>query len=188
MRHSRAGVERSHAETGEGMDFPVAGSQRPKMSQFRKWLTGVLITLVVLASPLVLMQVLFNIGTAPMVAIADKMRPDPGWNEDGHNVAGGPFCIRYTVPCDSMWRSYRTEQHVTPADVQRISDEALRGAKVEGDCETSPLPAGLTGMYTACSAKGVVDGYDVEIKVLKLADFDDVERIILFKVSSIKNR
>ena len=138
--------------------------------------------------PFVLMEVAFDIATAPMVAIADKLRPNPGWNEDGHHVADGPFCIRYTVPCDSMWRAYRTEQHVTPADVQRISDEALRGEKVEGHCKTSPPPAGLTGRYTACSAKGIVDGYDVEIKALKLADFDDVERIIQFKLSSIKNR
>ncbi|TFC03987.1 hypothetical protein [Cryobacterium mannosilyticum] len=170
------------------MGFPVDSSQPSKRSRLRKWLTGALIALVVLASPFVVMEVAFNIATAPMVAIADKMRPDPSWSEDGHNVAGGPFCIRYTVPCDSMWRAYRTEQHVTPADVQRISDEALGGANVEGDCETSPLPAGLTGAYTACSATGIIDGYDVEIKVLKLADYDDVERIIQFRLSSIKNR
>ncbi|MBC7763001.1 MAG: hypothetical protein H7201_14660 [Candidatus Saccharibacteria bacterium] len=133
------------------------------------------------------MEVAFNIATAPMVAIADKMRPVLGWHEEAHNVTGGPFCLGWDVPCDSMWRRYRTEQPVTPAEVQRISDEGLRGAKVEGDCETSPLPSNVTGMYTACSAKGVIDGYDVEIEVLKLAD-DDAERIIQFKVSSIKNR
>ncbi|MFB0836387.1 hypothetical protein ACETK3_00085 [Arthrobacter sp. E44] len=42
-------------------------------------------------------------------------------------------------------------------------------------------------MYTACSAAGVLDGYDVEVRVLKLAE-NDPERIIQFRLSSIKNR
>lgn len=143
--------------------------------------------LAVLDSPFVVMQASFLIDTAPMVAVADRLRPALGWREEAHNVSGGLFCLGLGVPCDSMWREYRTEQPVTVADVHRISDEAGLGARVEGDCETSPLRAGRTGMYTACSAEGVVDGYDVRIRVLKLGK-DDARRIIQVGVSSIENR
>lgn len=143
--------------------------------------------LAVLVSPFIVMQASFLIDTAPMVAVADGVRPAPGWREEAHNVSGGLFCFDVVVPCDSMWREYRTEQPVTVADVQRISDEAGLGARVDGDCETSPLRAGHTGMYTACSAEGVLDGYDVRIRVLKLGE-DDARRIIQVAVSSIENR
>lgn len=115
------------------------------------------------------------------------MHPASGWEEEAHNVTGGLFCITVVEPCDSMWRQYRTHSPVTAGDVQQISDEAGLGTVVEGDCETSPLPSNSTGMYAACSAKGVRDGYDVEIRVLKLSD-SDPERIIQFQLSSISNR
>jgi hypothetical protein len=91
------------------------------------------------------------------------------------------------VDCDSIWRSYRTEQKVTPADVQRISDEAMNGAKVKGDCETSPLPSNVTGTYEACSVSAVVDGYDVKVRVLKFSQ-DSPDGTIQLNLSSVKNR
>ncbi|MFI7583493.1 hypothetical protein ACH9DO_06845 [Kocuria sp. M1N1S27] len=133
------------------------------------------------------MQASFLIDTAPMVAVADRVQPAPGWREEAHKVFGGLLCLGLVVPCDSMWREYRTDQPVTVAEVQRISDEAGLGVRVKGDCETSPLRAGRTGMYTACSAEGVVDGYDLQIRVLKLSE-DDPRRIIQVRVNSIENR
>ncbi|KLU11087.1 hypothetical protein [Kocuria sp. SM24M-10] len=161
---------------------PQAGTSR-----LRRWGTRAVVALAVLVSPFIVMQASFLIDTAPMVAVADRARPDPGWREEAHNVTGGLFCIDLAVACDSMWREYRTEQPVTVADVQRISDEAGLGVRVEGDCETSPLRPGRTGMYTACSAEGVVDGYDVRIRVLKFGEAD-ARRIIQVAVSSIENR
>ncbi|KUG56334.1 hypothetical protein AVL61_14575 [Kocuria rosea subsp. polaris] len=143
--------------------------------------------LAVLASPFIVMQASFLIDTAPMVAVADGVRPDPGWREEAHNISGGLFCIDLAVPCDSMWREYRTEQPVTVADVQRISAEAGLGVRVEGDCDTSPLRPGSTRLHTACSAEGVVDGYDLRIRVLKFRE-GDTRRIIQVAVSSIENR
>ena len=162
-------------------------SPQPKRRWLPTWLKIVLIVLAVIFGIPAILQVTHDIATAPMVAIADRMHPDPGWNAEGENITGGPFCIRYDVDCDSMWRSYRTEQKVTPAVVQRIGDEALNGAKVEGDCETSPLPSNVTGLYEACSVSAVVDGYDVEVRVLKLSE-DSPDRIIQFTLSSVKNR
>lgn len=162
-------------------------SSRAGTGRFRKWGTRVLITLAVLASPFIVMQASFLIDTAPMVTVADRVQPAPGWREEAHNVSGGLFCFDLVVACDSMWREYRTEQLVTVAGIQRISDEAGLGARVDGDCETSPLRAGRTGMYTACLAEGVVDGYDVRIRVLKLSE-DGPRRIIQVAVSSIDNR
>jgi hypothetical protein len=75
----------------------------------------------------------------------------------------------------------------TVNEVQRISDEAGLEAIVSGDCETSPLPPNLTAMYEACSATGVINGYNVEVRVLKLSE-DDPERIVQFRLSSVKNR
>ena len=165
-------------------------SPQPKRRWLPTWLKIVLIVLAVIFGIPAILQVTHDIATAPMVAIADRMHPDPGWNAEGENITGGPFCIRYDVDCDSMWRSYRTEQKVAPADVQSISDEALNGAKVKGDCETSPLPSNVTGMYEACSVSAVsavVDGYDVEVRVLKLSE-DSPDRIIQFSLSSVNNR
>ena len=152
-----------------------------------KWLKVVCILLGVIFAPPALLQVSHLVGTAPMVAISDRLLPDPGWNEDGENITGGLFCISYDVDCNSMWRSYRTEQKVAPADVQRISDEAMNGERVKGDCETSPLASNSTGTYVACSATAVVDGYDVEVRVLKL-DEQSPDRIIQFLLSDVKNR
>ena len=162
-------------------------SSQAGTGRFRKRGTRVLVALAVLASPFIVMQASFLIDTAPMVAVADRVQPAPGWREEAHNVSGGLFCFDLVVTCDSMWREYRTEQVVTVSDVQRISDEVGLGARVDGDCETSPLRAGRTGMYTACSVEGVVDGYDVRIRVLKLSE-DDPRRIIQVRVSSIENR
>ncbi len=61
------------------------------------------------------------------------------------------------------------------------------GARGRGDCQASPLRACRTGMYAACSAEGVVEGYDVRIRVLKLSE-DDPRRIIQVEVSGIDNR
>lgn len=133
------------------------------------------------------MQAWFLVDTAPMVAVADRVQPAPGCREEVHNVSGGLFCFDLVVPCDTMWREYRTERPVTVAGIQRISDEVGLGARVGGDCETSPPRAGRTGMYTACSVAGVVEGYDVRIRVLKLSE-DDPRRIIQVGVSSIDNR
>ncbi|MET4589080.1 hypothetical protein [Arthrobacter sp. 754] len=163
------------------------GLQRPPKRRLRKWLKGVLLALLVLAAPVLALELSHVIGTAKMVAFADRLQPPPAWKEDAHNVTGGLFCTAVVEPCDSMWRSYRTQQPVVRNDIQRISDGAGLGVRVEGDCETSPLPPNVTAMYVACSAKGVRDGYDVEIRVLKLTD-DDPERIIQFRLSSIKNR
>ncbi|MGN7199254.1 hypothetical protein [Arthrobacter sp. SAFR-044] len=140
-----------------------------------------------IATPLLLFQASYVLGTARMVSLADKLHPLAGWEPDGENVSGGIFCTPVAVPCDSMWRQYRTQQPPGPADIRRISVEAGLGGKVAGDCETSPLPSNVTGMYVACSATGVLDGYDVEVRVLKLAE-NDPERIIQFRLSSIKNR
>lgn len=161
---------------------PPAGTGR-----LRKWGTRTLVALAVLASPFIVMQASFLIDTAPMVAVADRVQPAPDWREEAHNVSDGLFCFDLVVPCDSMWREYRTERPVTVAGIQRISDEVRLGGRVDGDCETSPLRPGRTGMYTACSAEGVVDGYDVRIRVLKLSE-DDPRRIIYVAVSSIDNR
>ena len=169
------------------MNAPSDGYRHPERSLLRKWLKGVLIAALVLASPFVLLQLSHVIGTAKMVAVADELHPASGWEEEAHNVTGGLFCTTIVEPCDSMWRSYRTQQPVTRADIQRTSDEAGLGVSVDGDCETSPLPSNSSGMYRACSAKGVRDGYDVEVRVLKLSE-DDPERIIQFRVSSVKNR
>lgn len=155
--------------------------------RLRRWGTRVLVALAVLASPFIVMQASFLLDTAPMVAVADRVQPIPGWREEAHNVSGGLFCFDLVVPCDSMWREYRTERRVTVAGIQRISDEVGLGARVDGDCETSPLRAGRTGMYTACSAEGVLEGYDVRIRVLKLSE-DDPRRIIQVAVSSIDSR
>jgi hypothetical protein len=168
---------------GDAADAPP----RAGTGRLRKWGTRALVALAVLASPFIVMQASFLLGTAPMVAVADRVQPAPGWREEAHNISGGLFCFDVVVPCDSMWREYRTQQPVTVAAVQRISDEAGLGARVRGDCETSPLRAGHTGMYTACSAEGVVEGYDVRIRVLKLSE-DDPRRIVQVAVSSIDNR
>lgn len=154
-----------------------------------KWLKVVLIVLAVVFTPPVLLQVSHVIGTAPMIAISDRMHPDPAWKMDGQNITGGLFCISYDVDCDSMWRSYRTSQEVTPADLQRIIDETAGGAKVQsqGDCVTSPLPANSNGMFVSCSASAVVDGYDVEVRALNLSK-ESPDKIIQFRISSVKNR
>ena len=169
------------------MNTRAFGSPRPARSRLQKWLTGVLIALLILAAPFVLLELSHMIGTAKMRAVADRLQPASGWVEESHNVTGGLFCIAIVEPCDSMWHQYRTRLPVTAGDLQLISGKAGLGATVEGDCETSPLPSNVTGMYGACSAKGVRDGYDVEVRVLKLS-VDDPERIIQFRVSSIKNR
>ncbi|UKA65644.1 hypothetical protein LFT44_14140 [Arthrobacter sp. FW306-05-C] len=122
-----------------------------------------------------------------MVSLADRRHPLAEWEPDGENVSGGVFCVPVAVPCDSMWRQYRTQQPPAPADIRQLTVAAGLDGKVNGDCETSPLPANVTGMYTACNAAGVLDGYDVEVRVLKLAE-NDPERIIQFRLSSIKNR
>ncbi|WIG17593.1 hypothetical protein [Kocuria rosea] len=88
--------------------------------------------LAVPASLFIVMQASFLIDTAPMVAVADRVRPAPDWREDAHHVSGGLFCIDLAVSCDSMWREYRTEQPVTVADVQRISDEVGLGVRLAG--------------------------------------------------------
>jgi len=168
------------------MDAPFGHTPRQR-GWMPKALKVVLITLIVLASPLLLLQLSYVAGTAKMRAIADQMHPAPGWVPDGENVSGGIFCIGIAVPCDSMWRQYRAHQPVTPADVHRISVEAGLDGKVDGDCETSPLPPNVTSLYEACSAKGVIDGYDVEVRVLKHAE-DDPEGIIQLRLSSIRNR
>lgn len=167
-------------------DAPDA-SQQAGTGRFRRWGTRILMALVVLASPFIVMQASFLIDTAPMVAVADRVQSAPGWREEAHNVSGGLFCSDLVVRCGSMWREYRTEQPVTVSEVQRISDETGPGARVHGDCETSPLHAGRTGMYTACSAEGVVDDYAMRIRVLKLSE-DAPRRIIQVAVSSIEDR
>ena len=73
------------------------------------------------------------------------------------------------------------------SDIRRISVEAGLTGQVDGDCKTSPLPPNVTSLYEACSAKGVIDGYDVEVRVLKHSE-DDPEGIIQFQLSSTKNR
>jgi hypothetical protein len=163
------------------------GSPQPKRRWLPTWLKVVLIVLAVIFGIPATLQVTHVLATAPMVAIADRMHPAPGWNAEGENVTGGPCCIRYDVDCDSMWRSYRTEQKVAPADVQRISDEAMNGAKAKGDSEASPLPSNVTGTYEACSVSAVVDGYDVKVRVLKFSE-DSPDGTIQFNLSSVKNR
>ncbi|MDQ0768364.1 hypothetical protein QF031_001113 [Pseudarthrobacter defluvii] len=164
------------------------GSQPPRRRRpWRRALKGVLIALAVIVAPLLLFQASYVLGTTRMVSVADRLQPAPGWIEDGEHVSGGFFCVPVAVPCDSMWRQYRTQQPVTPADVRRISVAAGLDGNVEGDCESSPLPPNVTGMYMACSAARVLDGYDVEVRVLKLAE-NDPERIIQFRLSNIKNR
>jgi hypothetical protein len=169
------------------MTAPGNSAPRRAGGRLRKVVTVVLIISAVIASPLLLLQLSYVVGTAKMVAIADRMQPAPGWAEDGENISGGLFCISVAVPCDSMWRQYRTQLAVTPADVQRISDETGLQAPVVGDCETSPLPPNVTGLYEACSAKDVVDGYDAEVRVLKFGA-DDPDRLIQFRLSNIRNR
>ncbi|UUL77634.1 hypothetical protein NG819_09800 [Pseudarthrobacter sp. Fe7] len=163
-------------------------SQPPRKR--RPWLRalkGILVTLAVVAAALLLFQASYLVGTARMVPLADRLRPLEGWKPDGENVNGGIFCIGIDVPCDSMWRRFRTQQPVTAGDILRISSEAGLTGQMEGDCGTSPLPSNVTGMYVACKASGVLDGYDVEIRVLKLA-VDDPERIIQCRLSSVRNR
>ena len=163
-------------------------SQPPRKR--RPWLRalkGTLITLAVIAAALLLFQASYLLGTARMVSLADRLRPLEGWKPDGENVSGGIFCTGIDVPCDSMWRQYRTEQPVTPDDVRRLSVAAGLDGKVEGDCQSSPLPANVSSLYTACLASGVLDGYDIEVQVLKHAE-KDPEWIIQFELSSIKNR
>lgn len=169
----------------QGSNFPE-GYDPLQKRWMPKWLKALIITLVLLASPLVVMQVSFVVATAPMVAIADDLYPDPGWKEDAHNVSGGPFCLGIDVPCDSMWRGYRTKQEITNADLQRISDGAGLGSKVEGNCSkkgTDPF----SGMHEVCSISGVKDGYDVKVSVSTIVE-GNPERIIYFKINNVKNR
>jgi hypothetical protein len=168
-------------ETGSG------SAPQPKKRWLPKWLKVVLIVLAVIFGLPALMQVAHVVATAPMVEIADRMRPNPEWRQDGENITGGPFCVSYAVDCDSMWRSYRTEHQVVPADLQRISDEAMGDVKVKGDCVTSPLPPNSDGMFESCSVAAVIDGYDVKARVMNLSK-NSSARIIQFQISSIKNR
>lgn len=169
------------------MDTAKGPEPPRKRRPWRRVAKGVLIALAVIATPLLAFQASYVLGTARMVSLADKLQPAPGWVEDGENVSGGFFCVPVAVPCDSMWRQYRTQQPPSPADIRQLAVTAGLDGNVEGDCESSPLPANVTGMYVACRAAGVLDGYDVEVRVLKLAE-NDPERIIQFKLSSIKNR
>jgi hypothetical protein len=79
----------------------------------RAVLKTALIAVAVIAVPPALLQLSWLVGTAKMVIIADRMQPNPGWVQDGEHVSGGIFCIAVAVPCDSMWRSYRS-QHPVP--------------------------------------------------------------------------
>lgn len=171
------------------MSDPMSHGKPPKKRWVPKWLKVVLIVLAAIFVPPALLEASHVIATAKMVAIADRMHPAPGWKQDGENITGGLFCVRYDVDCDSMWRSYRTSQEVNPADLQRVLDEAAGGEKVQskGNCVTSPLPSNSDGMYESCSATAVVDGYDVEVRVLNLSKRSP-DKIIQFKLSGVKNR
>jgi len=164
------------------------GSQAPRRRRpWRRVFKGVLIALAVIAAPFLVLQASYVLGTARMVSLADRLHPLAGWEPDGENVSGGFFCVPVAVPCDSMWRQYRSQQPPAPSDIRKLTVAAGLDGKVDGDCETSPLPPNVTGMYTACSAADELDGYDVEVRVLKLAE-NDPERIIQFRLGSIKNR
>lgn len=149
-----------------------------------KWLKLLIITAVALVSPFILMQAIFIFATAPMVAIADDLYPSPGWTKDDHNISGGPLCLGIAGDCDKMWQSYRTSQRITTAEIQQISDGAGLGARVEGNCES--MPPGEQ-YWRTCSVKGMKDGYDVEISVMKPSD-DSPQKIVTFSVSSVANR
>ena len=130
------------------------------------WLISATVLAVLALSFFLVPQLVTKEATTPMVAVADRFQPNPGWTLQDEVITGGPFCIHIDAPCDAMHRTYRTDTVFTEDTLKDLARKSGFELTTSGPCST---PGRNDAGRTLCSATGVVNGFAVEISVINIA-------------------
>jgi hypothetical protein len=117
-----------------------------------------------------------------MVAVADKVSPEPGWVLEDEVITGGPLCTPVVIKCDSMHRRYRTADHLTEDKLKALVSESGLDLVTDGPCEPKLKSS---GMQRLCGASGSEDGFRVSITVAAVVEGGP--ELISVQVEQIKN-
>lgn len=141
------------------------GGTRGQMKKLVWWLIGAAVLVGLILSFFLVPYFVTNNANAPMVAVADRFHPEPGWTLQDEVITGGPFCVHIDVPCDAMHRTYRTKTVFTEDDLKNLAQKAGFDLTTSGPC-TTPKPD--SAGQTVCSAAGVANGFKVQISVVNI--------------------
>lgn len=128
---------------------------------------------------LFLVVILILIGFMPgdtktITSIADRFKPISTWRQD-ERIVRPPQMICLEANCNSLYYSWTTNEDVTREELRDVLERSHYSIEIKGDCKRE-LTAGGSGS-TACSARGVVDDYNVEVDLTKSQDVANYTRI-----------
>jgi len=105
---------------------------------------------------------LFEGSSSEVVAVANQFKPDSSWELKAESIQGSrKICI--DVECPSVWRQWKTDNLVSKDELVRNLHASGWNFEIEGDCKLDQNAFG--GGLPVCSAKGVVNDYDVTVTV-----------------------
>ena len=125
-------------------------------------------TAFVIAGFVVLAAAFFLIGKASdssvpqMQTIAGNFRPQASWTKVDEKTLGTFLCTPGDLKCGSLQRRWNTDHRLTLSEFQGELKTAGWDFPVDGDCKP---PGNASGLVVLCSARGVVDGYSVQVTI-----------------------
>lgn len=100
--------------------------------------------------------------TRPILSVANKFKPAASWQIQADTVTPPLiFCIG-GVRCPSVHRSWAAGD-LTGDEFKAILGRIGWNFPIEGDCDKVPPGGGSAVMM--CSAKGKVDGFDIQVRI-----------------------
>lgn len=131
----------------------------------------ILLSLAGLALAVLAFLVFYQGSTEPIERVANQFKPNGEWALTTKRVTPPQFHCLGGTRCPSLHRSWKTGTILTKEEIWRVVRLSGWDFPIEGDCEPSPLASGSPG--SVCFAKGVVDGFDVNVTVFGTYGEDD---------------
>jgi hypothetical protein len=102
-----------------------------------------------------------DVDSVPMVAVADRLRPQQGWIKEGENITSRHAMLTDTRP-GTMWRSWTVPQKVDDIDLEGYAKEA--GYEVVGErrCEYNTSTR-TDSTFPSCTLLAARDGFGVRL-------------------------
>ncbi len=115
----------------------------------------------------VVFMLLYEGSTKGITDVASQFNPGPGWKLESKQVEPPRIVCLNSVPCPSVHETWTTNDDITKKDFVYLLNGHAEELELEGDCARAENVSGVG--VAVCSASGLVDGYDMEARIIKSA-------------------